>query len=55
VKKLTPCQHVTQSNYQPTGVELEKMFQDYSKSIVETLPNVLQKILEKSGLVPLHE
>jgi hypothetical protein len=48
--QLQTCQHIPQSNYQPRGEELGKMFQDYSDAVIETLPCVLQIIIEKLAI-----
>lgn len=42
------CEHLSQSScWSPTQNELQKMFQDFSKALMETLPYILQTILEK--------
>jgi len=45
--QIQSCQHLTRSLYQPTATELERMFQDFAKAIIETLPSVLNTILEQ--------
>jgi hypothetical protein len=44
------CQHTQQPDYSPTQEELEKMLQDFSKALVETLPYVLEAITERLGI-----
>lgn len=53
-QQLQPCQHVKQSNYRPTQEELEKMFEDFSVALMETLPSVLQTILKELEIAPSH-
>jgi len=45
--QIQSCQHLTRSPYQPTATELERMFQDFAKATIETLPSVLNTILEQ--------
>ena len=44
------CQHTPRSNWQPTQEELQNMFQDFAKAIIETIPHVLKAILQRLNI-----
>lgn len=44
------CQHSQHFDYQPSQEELQRMFQDFSVALMETLPYVLETIAEKLGV-----
>ncbi|HGE70595.1 TPA: hypothetical protein ENX78_07155 [Candidatus Poribacteria bacterium] len=50
-QRIQPCQHTKQSNYQPSQEELEKMFEEFSSALIETLPTILQTTLEQLEIV----
>jgi len=43
----TTCQHRHYVGYRPSQEELQEMFQDFAKSIIETLPYILEAITER--------
>jgi len=49
-QQIQPCHHAKQSNYTATQEELEKMFEEFSEALVETLPSVTQTILDNLGV-----
>jgi hypothetical protein len=49
-QQIQPCHHAKQLNYSPTQEELEKMFEEFSEALVETLPSVTQTILDSLGI-----
>ncbi|MEM3765865.1 MAG: hypothetical protein QXU46_02415 [Candidatus Bathyarchaeia archaeon] len=53
-QQIQPCQHELQRCHQPKQEELEEMFRDFSKALIETLPSILQIIIEKLGISTLQ-
>ena len=51
---IQPCQHERERCHQPKQNELEQMFRDFSKALIETLPSILQIITEKLGISTLQ-
>jgi hypothetical protein len=51
---LQPCQHERERCHRPKQEELEGMFKDFSKALIETLPSILQAIIEKLGISTLQ-
>lgn len=51
---IQPCQHERERCHQPKQDELEQMFRDFSKALIETLPSILQIITEKLGISTLQ-
>jgi hypothetical protein len=49
-QQIQPCHHAKQSKYSATQKELEKMFEEFSEALVETLPSVTQAILDNLGV-----
>ncbi|MEM3759603.1 MAG: hypothetical protein QXZ02_00665 [Candidatus Bathyarchaeia archaeon] len=56
-QQIQPCQHERERCHQPKQEELEEIFRDFSKALIETLPSILQIIVEKLGISTsqLHE
>ncbi|MEM3697088.1 MAG: hypothetical protein QXQ94_06265 [Candidatus Bathyarchaeia archaeon] len=48
--QIHSCQHLARATHQPAATELELMFQDFAKAIIETLPSVLQRVLEQLAI-----
>lgn len=44
------CQHTQRQEYNPTQEALQEMFQDFAKALLETLPQILEAIVEKLGI-----
>lgn len=53
-QQIQPCQHERERCYQPKQEELEEMFRDFSKALIETLQSILQVIIEKLGISTLQ-
>jgi hypothetical protein len=51
---IQPCQHERERCHQPKQEELEEMLKDFSKALNETLPSILQIIIEKLGISSFH-
>jgi hypothetical protein len=49
-QQIQPCNHTKQSKYNATQEELEKMFEEFSETLVESLPSVTQTILGNLGV-----
>ena len=45
------CHHAKESNYQASQDELERMFEEFSSALIETLPTILQTTLEQLEIV----
>lgn len=52
-QQIQPCQHEREHCHQPKQDKLEEMFRDFSKALIETLPSILQVIIEKLGISAL--
>ncbi|MEM2145125.1 MAG: hypothetical protein QW279_07175, partial [Candidatus Jordarchaeaceae archaeon] len=53
-QQIQPCQHQQEHCHQPKQEELEEMFRDFSKALIETLPSILQIIIGKLGISTSH-
>lgn len=48
--QIQSCKHCARAVHQPVATELELMLQDFAKAIIETLPSVLQRVLEQLAI-----
>lgn len=49
-QQIQPCQHKWERCHQPKQEELEEMFRDFSKALIETLPSILQVVIKRLGI-----
>ncbi|MEM2130249.1 MAG: hypothetical protein QXZ70_06595 [Candidatus Bathyarchaeia archaeon] len=52
-QQIQPCHHKKQFKYSPKQDELQEMFKDFSEAITETLPTILQTIIEELEIANL--
>jgi hypothetical protein len=49
-QQIQPCHHNRHLNHQASQEELERMFEEFSEALMETLPYVMKTVLENLGV-----